>query len=180
VTSLCVLPDGRLASGSDDAEIRLWDIATGVATTRLTGHTGAVRALCVLPDGRLASGSHDKTIRLWDVATGAETARLEGHSDFVRALRVLPDGRLAGGSDNYAIRLWDHERHGDCPSRGALGLGKRAVHATRWSARIGLQRQHDPAVGPDDWCRDRLPGGPFACCPRFVDVTRRASRLGLG
>ena len=107
VTALAVLPDGRLASGSYDTTVRLWDPATGAETARLEGHTDAVRALAVLPDGRLASGSRDATVRLWDPATGVETARLEGHTDAVRALAVLPDGRLASGSDDNTVRLWD-------------------------------------------------------------------------
>src|SRR5205823_4658481 len=67
VRALCVLPDGRRASGSGDSTIRLSDVARGTETARLEGHSGGVSALCVLPDGRLASGSWDNTIRLWDV-----------------------------------------------------------------------------------------------------------------
>ena len=70
MNALCVLSDGRLASGSDDGTIRLWDVPTGAATASLKGHHGKVSSLCLLPDGRLASGSDDGTIRLWDVATG--------------------------------------------------------------------------------------------------------------
>ena len=107
VAALCLLSDGRLASGADDNTIRLWDVATGTETARFEGHTSAVAALCLLPDGRLASGSRDNTIRLWDVTTGAETARLQGHTSWVAALCLLPDGRLASGSWDKTIRLWD-------------------------------------------------------------------------
>jgi WD40 repeat protein len=59
-----MLPDGRLASGSGDNSIRLWDVAAGAETARREGHSASVDALCMLPDGRLASGSGDNTIRL--------------------------------------------------------------------------------------------------------------------
>jgi WD40 repeat protein len=107
VISLCVLPNGWLASGSDDSTIRLWDVATAAETACLAGHSRWVRALCAVADGRLASGSDDKTIRLWDVTTGAETARLEGHAGIISALCAVADGRLASGSDDKTIRLWD-------------------------------------------------------------------------
>jgi WD40 repeat protein len=110
VNALCVLPDGRLASGSMDKTIRLWEVERSAETGRLDVHSDIVSALCVLPDGRLAcSSSQDTTIRLWDVETGAETAILKGHSECVLALCVLPDGRLASGSQDSTIRLWDIE-----------------------------------------------------------------------
>jgi WD40 repeat protein len=106
VRALAVLPDGRLASGSDDGIIRLWDLVSGAETGgKLDGHGGYVNALAVLPDGRLASGSGDGIIRLWDLASGADT-RLVGHAGYVNALAVLPDGRLASGSGDRTIRLW--------------------------------------------------------------------------
>ena len=117
IRALAVLPDGRLASGSADCTIRLWDLATGVCTATFEGHSNSVTALAVLPDGRLASGSDDGTIRLWDPATGVCTTTFEGHRSSVRALAVLPDGRIASGSYGGTIHdasirggtilLWD-------------------------------------------------------------------------
>jgi hypothetical protein len=96
VTALCVLPDGRLASGSRDNTIRLWDLARSAETARLKGHSGSVNALCMLPDGRLASGSWDNTIRLWDLARGAETARLKGVIRLWDLARGAETARLKG------------------------------------------------------------------------------------
>ena len=107
VTALVALPDGRLASGSSDNTIRLWDPATGACVALFEGHHDGVNALAVLGDGRLASGSYDKTIRLWDPATGACERVLPGHRNGVSALAVLGDGRLASGSFDNTIRLWD-------------------------------------------------------------------------
>jgi formylglycine-generating enzyme required for sulfatase activity len=106
VTALAVLPDGRLASGADDATIKLWDPASCQVQATLEGHSGSVNALAVLPDGLLASGADDRTIKLWDPASGQLQATLEGHYGSVNALAVLPGGRLASGAD-LTIKLWD-------------------------------------------------------------------------
>ena len=66
VYALAVLPDGTLASGSNDNSIKLWDVGTGQCVRTLQGHSDGVNALAVLPDGMLASGSDDKSIKLWD------------------------------------------------------------------------------------------------------------------
>ena len=110
VNSIAFSPDGsKLASGSDDGTIRLWDAATGEHLLTLEGHTDDVWSIAFSPDGnRLASRSRDRTIRLWDAATGEHLLTLEGHTDDVNSIAFSPDGnRLAGGSNNNTIYLWD-------------------------------------------------------------------------
>ena len=101
-----MLEGGRLASGSGDETIKIWDVATSGCVMTLEGHEGTMFSLAVLEDSRLASGSGDK-IKIWDVAAGACVATLEGRGGYVNSLAVLAGGRLASGSDDMTIKIWD-------------------------------------------------------------------------
>ncbi|MFI5380761.1 MAG: hypothetical protein ACHRHE_15790, partial [Tepidisphaerales bacterium] len=109
VTSVAVSPDGsRILSGSSDALLKLWDVATGREIRTFKGHTGSVLSVAFSPDGRTAlSGSADKTLILWDVETANQVRPFVGHRDRARAV-ISPDGRLAlSGSDDRTLKLWD-------------------------------------------------------------------------
>ncbi|KAG8778104.1 hypothetical protein FRC15_010965 [Serendipita sp. 397] len=114
VISITFSFDGRrIASGSGDMTIRLWDAETGQALGEpLRGHESAVSSVAFSPDGRcVASGTWDKTIRLWDAETGQALGEpLRGHEGAVWSVAFSPDGRcVASGSDDSTIRLWDAE-----------------------------------------------------------------------
>ena len=50
VSALCLLPDGRLASGADDNTIRLWDVANEVERTRLEIDAPVTAIVALGPD----------------------------------------------------------------------------------------------------------------------------------
>jgi WD40 repeat protein len=62
-------PDGKiLASASDEAIVRLWDVNSGKEIQTLKGHTSRVNRVSFSPDGKtLASASDDSTIILWNL-----------------------------------------------------------------------------------------------------------------
>ena len=113
VWALDFSPDERLlASGSEDASLKLWDVESG----RLLWsgwQTKITTCLAFSPAGDLlASGGLDATLRLWDPKLGTLLQEVP-HPDPVFALAWSPDGRLlASGDFAGTIRLWQMQPTG--------------------------------------------------------------------
>lgn len=103
-------PDGRLASGSADQNVIIWDLETGLPAQVLRGHDDWVNELAWSADGRLASASGDNTVIVWDLAEGQPALTLDWHLAPVVSLAWSPDGKLASGSEDETIIIWDLEQ----------------------------------------------------------------------
>ena len=106
----------RIASGSADKTVQVWDAATAGKTFSYTyrGHSraNAVNAVAWSPDGtRIASGGSrpDTTVQVWDAATGSPLLSYTGHTIDVYAVAWSPksDGQLIASSSEEQVRIWN-------------------------------------------------------------------------
>ena len=107
VKALAVSPDGRFVACAVEKNINVYEVATGVQSRCLTGHTDTVTCLAFTPDGTsIASGSWDTTIRLWDVQSGNPLRTLAGHSKPVQSIAIRGSMLASAGRDETVV-LWD-------------------------------------------------------------------------
>jgi WD40 repeat protein len=115
VRALAFTPDGkRLASGSYDKSIKVWDLESGGELFTLRGHTDPINGLAYSPDGtRLASAGWDRTVRIWPAVADPEARTLKAHDRLVRSVAYSPDGRfLASAGADYQIKLFPRSGRG--------------------------------------------------------------------
>jgi WD40 repeat protein len=110
INSLSFGPDGwKLASGSDDPNVGLWNLDRPNEGPVWLRHGDKVHCVAIDPNGTtLASGGADGQVRIWDLTNLASDARvLPGPGGDVYAVAFSPDGRwLAAGGSNKTVVVW--------------------------------------------------------------------------
>ncbi|MBN8628250.1 MAG: protein kinase [Planctomycetes bacterium] len=111
IAAVAYSPDGtRLATGSWDHSIKIWDAASRRAVIKISGvHTGNVNSVDFSSDGRLIlSASDDKTCRVCSVADGRPTRVVLKHEAAVITARFNADAsKIITGAADGRVRLWN-------------------------------------------------------------------------
>ena len=119
ISSIAVLSEGRLASGSEHARhpgrIYIWNYSKPDRDGKwwlpsgVLGLDREATSVVEMPDGRLISGCYDGSLNLWNISAMSENKRMKGEGSSVKCLSVLTDGRIVSGHFNGAIQVWDIE-----------------------------------------------------------------------
>lgn len=105
----------RLATLSDDASVKIWnivieDIRTSTTTPTLTldGFAGSVNGISLSPRGELLGSAHaDGSIRLWNLDTTQMVVVMGRHTGPASSVAFHPDGNLLVSSGNDGnLQLW--------------------------------------------------------------------------
>ncbi|THZ04205.1 WD40 repeat-like protein [Aureobasidium pullulans] len=136
----CLLLDSeRILTGSDDANIHLYDARTGALQRKFEGHEGAVWAIQHEAD-ILVSGSTDQTIRVWDITSGKCLHVFQGHTSTVRCLAILQPVKMGTTSDGSTILM---------PKQPLIISGSRDSTMRVWKLPYPDDRQTYQASPPD-------------------------------
>jgi WD40 repeat protein len=113
VRTLCFSPDSkRLASGSFDGRVIIWDAETGAVLSTLArlikNHMLPVMSVAFSPDGlKLASGMKC-IIRVWSTDNAEPLFDISAHTNWVRGIVWSPDGQqIVSASEDKTIKFWD-------------------------------------------------------------------------
>ena len=122
VITLTLLSSGKLASGSYDKTIRIWNIQQYI-TEQTLNEDGSVLSLLEFKPNNLLSGTNVNTINLWLLDSYRKIFTFNGHILWVNSLVKLTNELFASCSNDSIINIWNYntlqkvytlEEHNDC------------------------------------------------------------------
>ena len=95
----------KLASGSIDRHVKIWDVITGNCLITLIGHSDSVQSLFKINENKIASCSLNYII-IWDVTTGDCLNILNELSNYTGELIKINENKIACFRGKQII-IWD-------------------------------------------------------------------------
>ena len=108
IVCLIELISGKIASGSYDKTIRIWDLNTEKEDL-IIKEKGRVFCLLEFEKNKILSGISDNSITLWDADSPCENYiyNFTGHELWVNSLVKCDNKHFASASNDTKIKIWD-------------------------------------------------------------------------
>ena len=109
ISKASLADDRKVASGSNDCTVNLWESFPGECLYTLASHEGSVNYMSLGSKARiLASCSEDKFINFWEPEKEGCLKTLEGHHGPVYCISFLQDDQtMVSGFADRTLRVWD-------------------------------------------------------------------------
>lgn len=110
ITSISILNDGRIVSGSEDGSLRVWrERAEGSPwqSTVLVGHRNSISNVLALDNFRIVSTSRDGSVLLWTEENSGNWTHqnLPGHEKGFAVIDRFPNGKVVTGGGDGTLRV---------------------------------------------------------------------------
>ncbi|ODN00958.1 U5 small nuclear ribonucleoprotein 40 kDa protein, partial [Orchesella cincta] len=97
-----------VVSGSDDAQVRVWDIRRRGSVVNLNSVYQVTAVSFGESAQQIVSGGIDNEIKVWDLRKAEIAFTLKGHTDTITCLDLSPDGSyVLSNSMDGTMRIWD-------------------------------------------------------------------------
>ena len=164
--SLAFSRDGhRIASGSKNGIIRIWDLLSNLQTLPLLlrGHGGGVSSIAFSPDGtQIVSGSMDSTVRVWDAKSCAQISpSFNEHESMVRSVEFSSDALQI-----FCMSKSHNVVYTRCPTNACGQLSSKTKIISHRTSHV-----LDPFIlTPDGWIVDISLNKPVSKLPPIIPM----------
>ena len=109
IVCLIELTSGKLASGSYDNTIRIWNV-DNLKTEKIINENGKVFSLLEFEKNKLLAGTSDNLINLWDLNSPRDKRlfSFSGHKLWINCLVKINKNYFASASNDSKINIWDY------------------------------------------------------------------------
>jgi WD40 repeat protein len=98
----------QVVGGSENNQVLVFNLMTGLPVQAFTEHTGAVEAITATGEQEriIISAGADKSVKSWGLASGIQ---IVGHGKPVTSLAFFmpPNGQILSGSEDGTARIWN-------------------------------------------------------------------------
>jgi len=98
----------NVMSASDDAHVRIFDLATAATKMKLKAHKDYIRSGCTSKssDDLILTGSYDHTVKLIDTRTSSVVLSVD-HGEPVENILLYPSSNMFISCGGNSIKVWD-------------------------------------------------------------------------